>query len=115
MVVQIFLTVLSCRPPLECLSNRHTNTQTSPELDLTIGADTIEAKVAMKQYLLAETESLQQAFTDYGLAVHRYARSIEGIKASLVEIVELQGQAHAIDETDFDDLYRAASTTSQTT
>ena len=96
------------RPPPECLNNRHTNTQTFPELDLTIGADTIEARVAIKQYLLAETESLKQAFTDYGLAVHRYAKSIEGIKGSLVEIVELQGQAHAISETNFDDLYRAA-------
>ena len=58
------------RPPSECLSNRHTNTQKLPKLDLTIGADTIEAKVAMKQYLLAKTESLLQTFTDYGLAVH---------------------------------------------
>ena len=62
----------------------------------------------MQQYLSAETDTLMKKFVSYGMAVYRYAKSIEGLDSHLKQMLRLQGQSYAT-LRNFDDLYDAVT------
>ena len=80
-------------------------------MDVTKGRDEEKAKKAMQQHLLAKTESLKESFTDYGMSVYYYARSVNGVDSPLKNILRLRypEKVPTTDMTDFEAIYTAVT------